>query len=58
MDPNVTLRELRQSQRWATNIELPDSMRRSHYNDVIDLFNILDEWLSKGGFLPTDWERK
>lgn len=24
---------------------------------VVERFKILDEWLSKGGFLPEDWKR-
>lgn len=42
MDPNVTLSRLR---------ELADN------NDVewANLFESLDDWLSKGGFLPEAW---
>lgn len=44
MDPNVTLNRLR---------ELADD------NDVewANLFESLDDWLSKGGFLPSEWIR-
>lgn len=43
MDPNALLEEI-----------------RSHYGDDTELAYLiedLDEWLTKRGFLPRDWER-
>lgn len=48
MDPNETLRQLRGE--LATD-------RAFIGEPVKELFEALDEWLTKGGFLPTEWER-
>ena len=46
MDPNEALNRIREE------LELSD-------NDVlVEVFNALDNWLTRGGFLPTEWERK
>lgn len=42
MDPNETLRQLRHAVEGESA-------------DIFELFSALDGWLSKGGFLPTDW---
>lgn len=47
MDPNETLRRLRQLIGGTENV-VP-------WAEAVDLFTDLDEWLSKGGFLPQDW---
>lgn len=45
MDPEVALAALRE---WArTQAEEGDS--------AVEAFTALDEWLSRGGFLPADW---
>lgn len=54
MDPNATLTELRAL--TAANQD------REFVSDhvcarIIELTAALDEWLSRGGFLPTAWER-
>jgi hypothetical protein len=50
MDPNATLQELR---------ELTEQERiggdGSHAERICELFDALDGWISKGGFLPADW---
>lgn len=43
MDPNDALKNLRAALA-AGNIE-----------EAKDFFEALDEWLSKGGFFPSDW---
>lgn len=49
MDPNETLAELRKlAARLLDTGGWPD--------DMAEKFQALDEWLSKGGFLPTDWQ--
>ncbi|QZE10369.1 hypothetical protein SEA_SCOOBYDOOBYDOO_18 [Mycobacterium phage ScoobyDoobyDoo] len=45
MDPNETLKMIR-----AALEEGDDERAAEHFRD-------LDGWLSKGGFLPTDWVR-
>lgn len=52
MDPNTTLEELRELAR-----EWFDS-DNDHAAQASDLFNALDGWLSRGGFLPKAWERQ
>lgn len=58
MDPNANLTELRQlmsdAAAMAMNIDGPlaDKITRAE-----ELFSALDEWLSKGSFLPDDWRR-
>lgn len=49
MDPDEALRNIRSLIKQAT-----------HHSDIAALlmeqFEALDEWLSKGGALPEDWE--
>jgi HEAT repeat protein len=60
MDPNEALKDARQAiVRWRAleqyalgNIEFGEAAC-----DLIDAFEALDEWLSAGGFLPTDWRK-
>lgn len=53
MDPNETLKRLRElsEQGFPTTDNLEDA------DEFHALFRDLDEWLSKGGFLPTAWQR-
>jgi hypothetical protein len=55
MDPNATLRDLLE---WASAVladaELTDD---STALDAAERIVGLHEWLSKGGFLPSAWER-
>ena len=30
----------------------------SEANDLADAFESLDDWISRGGFLPQDWQKK
>ena len=53
MDPNEALRRLR-----ALVATIRGSM--NHYDhrqvdDLIETFDALDDWLTKGGFLPATW---
>ena len=53
MDPNETLRRLRELSATPINNNMKE------FGELIDnlVFNFeaLDEWLSKGGFLPNEW---
>lgn len=51
MDPNETLRKLR-AMVTAINNDRGASGREDH---TAQLFIDLDEWLTKGGFVPNDW---
>lgn len=44
MDPTATLNAIRKAFDEGDN-----------FDEAADLFEELDEWISKGGFLPTDW---
>jgi len=56
MDPNETLRLIRLTIKQMDVDEHP-LIRKSHADQIAEYFEALDEWLSKGGFLPTDWEK-
>jgi hypothetical protein len=59
MDPNATLNELRAAVvngrrvEVARNYPLDDA-----WTQLLDASEALDEWLSKGGFLPADWSKR
>jgi len=46
MDPNETLKELRK----LIKREDPEDIER-----ICELFQSLDAWIAKGGFLPAEW---
>lgn len=55
MDPNIALSRLRELlarwEEWGTlEIDAEAAM-----DEILDLFYGLDEWLSTGGFRPSDW---
>lgn len=57
MDPNVCLRDARECIKLAdreTNI----SLKARYKAMALDRYYDLDQWLSKGGFLPDDWSKK
>ncbi len=51
MDPNATLRELRE---MIGDSDPHSAARSRRYAELIES---LDDWLSSGGFLPSDWNR-
>lgn len=46
MDPNTVLEDIR---RYIGRVGVEG-------NELTEAFDALDEWLSKGGYLPEDWE--
>jgi hypothetical protein len=58
MDPNIALEDIRKA---IASTAIDPS--RTDFDDVLyqagivafDAFEALDEWLSKGGFLPSAW---
>lgn len=65
MDPNEALRMIRELVD-ATAADLDDEHaadvtddveRSGRATELVDTFRGLDEWLSRGGFLPTEWQR-
>lgn len=56
MDPNETLRRLREKVREArADAEVQGYVNLGDAVAVLEYFAALDEWLSKGGFLPEAW---
>lgn len=54
MDPNTVLQDIRD---LVSALEA-DPTRFHAVEELTERFTALDEWLSKGSFLPRDWERK
>ena len=56
MDPDQTLKEAREA---LANIRgkagVPPAVVGAQVEQLIDAFEALDGWLSKGGFLPSEW---
>lgn len=58
MDPNEAYKKINESIGEIYN-ELYDSFDPdSQVGQIITHFEALDNWLSRGGFLPDEWERK
>lgn len=58
MDPNAALKDIR---RWAKESRMPTispEARDELHALVTSAVEALDEWLSKGGFLPDAWQHK
>lgn len=68
MDPNETLKELLEylkgwqyNQMQKRNAERPQyapytlHAKAHYYDEIMKHFEALNEWLSKGGFLPANW---
>jgi hypothetical protein len=54
MDPNETLKTiLRLVKQWRFNGEWDEN----ETNALIEHVEYLDEWLSKGGFIPASWNK-
>lgn len=58
MDPNAALQRLR---RAVDGVETVAAGSEENWSGellaVLEHFEALDEWLSRGGFLPDDWSR-
>jgi hypothetical protein len=54
MDPDDTLTELR-ALIGLYHANLPEIDPLTTLEQVADYFTALDEWLSSGGFLPSEW---
>lgn len=55
MDVNAVLARARQAVRDMASAPNPGALAEAS-RDLADSFEAVDEWLSKGGFLPADWE--
>lgn len=57
MDPNETLKMIRELAEFAANPNRSALASKASLWEAVELFKELDEWLSKGGFLPDAWNR-
>lgn len=62
MDPTETLRELRTRVFYAQahrddGLEFPEVDPEENVARIVELIQALDAWLSRGGFLPQQWEK-
>jgi hypothetical protein len=57
MDPNETLRQLRKAFADMDNATDRDDFEIAT-REAQDLFEALDNWLTRGGFVPRDWASK
>lgn len=62
MDPDKTLEQIREEirklRRWMRHPSYSDHDNRlSEAEELVDLVEALDGWLTKGGFLPKDWNK-
>mgnify|MGYP007011099275 CR=1 FL=1 len=58
MDPNETLAELRELVTLQRKGKVHPDKADYYVRMVSDLVEALDEWLSKGGFMPEDWDKR
>lgn len=49
MDPDITLDQLREAMSILADSDHPLD------REAAELFGALDDWIMRGGFLPTDW---
>lgn len=54
MDPNQCLKEIRLLVSEMDTAS--DETAAINYGTLAERIKALDEWIMKGGFLPTDWE--
>ena len=62
MDPDKTLEQIREEirklRRWMRHPSYDDPDNRlSEAEELVDLVEALDGWLTKGGFPPKDWNK-
>ena len=58
MDPNANLAEQLDSAKAILAAEDLDSDALTDITRLSELVIALDDWIKKGGFLPTDWNFK
>jgi hypothetical protein len=57
MDPDANLEEQRRIVEALKGIDLSADDEMNEAERLVVLVESLDEWLSKGGFLPQAWQR-
>lgn len=57
MDPNEVLDGIRWMVNYLNDPDETDHERTAAW-DLAEMVDHLDQWLSAGGFLPTDWDTR
>jgi len=57
VDPDVTLAELREHVKVMNDEATSPALRATHGEWLQERFEQLDEWLSRGGFPPSAWNK-
>lgn len=57
MDPDEALRLAREAAGEIENADDDGTLEGSQVGQLVEAFTALDEWLTKGGFLPDAWKR-
>lgn len=57
MDPDAALAKLRELLDGATVDAKSDDELWEIVHEAVDVFAGLDNWISKGGYLPKEWQR-
>lgn len=55
MDPDINLEEQREIANLCLNEDLYESEITSNFTRLAKLVIALDEWITKGGALPEEW---
>lgn len=58
MDPDATLREIQEIvAAYSAGVIVGDDARADLLDEMVSHVAQLDQWLTRGGFLPTSWAR-
>lgn len=57
MDPNKTLEQMRADMVSLGTLQDDSSELLDRLLDIAEAAQALDEWLTHGGFLPTEWQK-
>lgn len=55
MDPNANLKEILELAKWIE--DNGNYVVREHASRLAELVLALNEWITKGGFLPSRWQK-
>jgi len=56
MDPNQALADAREAYALVNRTEDDAEDHLQALEDLAEAFRALDEWISQGGFLPSEWQ--
>ena len=57
MDPNETLRRMRELAAEIPKLDMESLADHWKATELAELVEALDNWITKGGFLPAAWNR-